>query len=530
MVKLGVYLLARLDPGFGEWPLWEWLLKGVGSVTAAWGMVLTLRERDLKRILAWSTVATLGTLVVLVGLRGESASLAVGALLLAHALYKAPLFFVAGNIDHGAGTRLIDRLGGLRRQMPWTAAAALLAAASLAGLPFSFGFVAKDVIGQVKGMDEVFPFALVANTVFSTIAVAVAAVTAIRVFWLRAPADAPRQAHEGGPSLVLPPLVLAGAGIVLGVFPLLARDLLAAASTAMRPGTGADAVSLALDPRPDFGALALGLLLGATVFVLWDRLHHALERAAGGIGRIGMTSHYERTLEWIPQIAAWATRRVQNGRLPTYVAWLLASLALVLLAALWLAPGEGGWPTAEWPSPGLAAAAALVMLGGVAACLVRDRLVMLLSVGLVGYGSAVMFLFLGAPDVAFTQFTMETVFVIVAAAVLLKLRRMGLGRAVPEPGLRAGALVLSVAVASLLTMLLLRVYATPFDPVLSVWFGEQSVPGAYGRNVVNVILVDFRAMDTLGEVAVVVLSLLAALPLLEVWRRRSRGAGGGQPR
>lgn len=151
MVKLGVYLLARFDPGFGEWTLWEWALKAAGSLTAAWGMVLALRERDLKRILAWSTVATLGTLVTLVGLRGEGATVAVGALLLAHALYKAPLFFVAGNIDHGTGTRVIDRLGNLRHAMPWTAAAALLAGASMAGMPMSFGYIAKDVILAAKG-------------------------------------------------------------------------------------------------------------------------------------------------------------------------------------------------------------------------------------------------------------------------------------------------------------------------------------------------------------------------------------------
>jgi multicomponent Na+:H+ antiporter subunit A len=531
MVKLGVYLLARLDPGFGEWPLWEWLLKGVGSITAAWGMVLALRERDLKRILAWSTVATLGTLVVLVGLRGDSASLAVGALLLAHALYKAPLFFVAGNVDHGAGTRLIDRLGGLRRQMPWTAAAALLAACSLAGLPMFFGYVAKDAISEAKSVTEVFEFARFANTVFGTIAVAVAAVTAIRVFWQRPPASGVREAHEGGLALVLPPMALALVGLLLGVFPWLVEDLLIAASSAMRPGAVAEDLELPAEGTPDVGSLVMGLLFGAAVFVLWDRLHQGLEWLAKRIGRIGMTSHYERSLDWIPQVAAWATRGLQNGRLPAYVGWVVGTVTLGLALALWAGRSEWTWPTAAWPSPGVAGAAGLIVLGSVSSVLVRDRLVLLLSVGLIGYGSAVMFLFLGASDVAYTQFTVETVFVIVAAAVLLKLRRMGLHRAVPEPAWRPGALVLSAAAASVLTALLLAVHATPFDPTLSDWFGEHSVGAAFGRNVVNVILVDFRAMDTLGEIVVVVLSLMAALPLLHVWRRRGavRGDAGERP-
>ncbi|MEJ2646768.1 MAG: proton-conducting transporter membrane subunit [Gammaproteobacteria bacterium] len=124
MVKLGIYLLARLDPAFNDLLIWEAVLVGVGTLTAVWAAVLALRERDLKRILARSTVSALGTLTLLIGLPNEGAALAVIAFLFAHALYKAPLFFVAGNIDHATGTRSIDHLMGLRRRMPWTTVAA----------------------------------------------------------------------------------------------------------------------------------------------------------------------------------------------------------------------------------------------------------------------------------------------------------------------------------------------------------------------------------------------------------------------
>jgi formate hydrogenlyase subunit 3/multisubunit Na+/H+ antiporter MnhD subunit len=154
MVKLGVYLLARLHPAFGSWPAWEVTLSLAGAVTAVWAMVLVLRERDLRRILAWSTVAALGTLVMLIGLPGNGPAVAVGAFLLAHALYKAPLFFVAGNVDHGGGTLIIDRLGGLRPKMPYTAAGAVMAAISMAGLPFSFGYIAKGVIAERTGSSK----------------------------------------------------------------------------------------------------------------------------------------------------------------------------------------------------------------------------------------------------------------------------------------------------------------------------------------------------------------------------------------
>ena len=515
MVKLGVYLLARLDPGFGEWELWEWALKVAGSITAAWGMVLALRERDLKRILAWSTVATLGTLVTLVGLRSEGATVAVGALLLAHALYKAPLFFVAGNIDHGTGTRVIDRLGNLRHAMPWTAAAALFAGASMAGMPLSFGYIVKDVILEAQSVGEVFAFAKVANTIFGAVAVAVAGVAAIRVFWWHPGVNETCEAHEGGVSLILPPLVLSLAGITLGIFPFFAQELIASATDAMSPDAEGVAFSLTLEFGPVLISLLVTLMIGVAIYFLWDPLHRLFEGAAQRVGRIGMAAQYERFLHGIPQIAAISTRALQTGSLPTYVALAAGTVAVGLAAAFAVAWTQLAWPSVDaWPGVGIVGACLLIVAGAVAACMQRNRLVLLLAAGLVGYGSGLFFLFTGAPDVAYTQFTVETVFVIVVASVLLALKRQGRANAVDEPLWRPGAFVIAVGFAAMITALLLVATAGSFDTTLSQFFAENSVPEAYGRNVVNVILVDFRALDTFGEIGVVLLSLLAALPLL----------------
>ena len=520
MVKLGVFLLARLDPAFGDWALWEWALKIAGSVTAAWGMVLALRERDLKRILAWSTVATLGTLVTLVGLRGEGATVAVGALLLAHALYKAPLFFVAGNVDHGTGTRVIDRLGNLRHAMPWTAAAALLAGASMAGMPLSFGYVVKDVIGDAKAAGDVFAIAKASNTIFGAIAVAVAGVAAVRVFWRHPGVNESPEAHEGGPSLFLPPLVLALAGITLGIFPFVVQDLIAGATGAMTPDAEAVAFSLALEFGPALLSLLATLAVGVLVYFLWDPLHRLFERGAQRVGRIGMAAQFERTLLWIPRVAAASTRSLQTGRLPGYVALVAGSIVAALGAAFVVAWPGLAWPGAGgWPGLGPVGACLLIVFGAVAALRLRDRLVLLLAAGLVGYGSGLLFLFTGAPDVAYTQFTVETVFVIVVASMLLALKRSGHVRPLDEPLWRPGAFVLAAGFGLVVTALLLVATAGVFDDTLSRYFAERSVPEAFGRNVVNVILVDFRALDTLGEITVVMLSLLAAVPLLQALRR-----------
>ncbi len=518
MVKLGVYLMARFDAGLDAWPLWQVLLQGAGSITAAWGMVLALRERDLKRILAWSTVATLGTLVALVGMPGEGAAVAVGALLLAHALYKAPLFFVAGNIDHGAGTRIIDRLGNLRHAMPWTAAAAALAGMSMAGIPLSFGYVVKDLIGDAKAAGDVLAFVPLANTVFSAIAVAVAGVAAVRVFWRHPGDNETPDAHEGGLALVLPPLVLAAGGIALGLFPVWAQPMVESVGLAMTPGTEPVLAPLANVLGPELLTFAGTFAIGAVVFLLWDPLHRLVDALASRLAVFGLAAQYERSLGWIPRIAAASTRWLQHGRSPAYMGVAAAAAVLAIGLPLASAAPSLAWPAWSMPSLGATGGVLLIAAGALAAAVLKERLVLLLGAGLVGYGSAVLFLFAGAPDVAFTQVVVETVFVIVIAAVLLALKRRGKAMSVPEPGWRPLALVLSLAFATVLTGLLLAAVAVPFDDSLSRWFGEHSVPAAQGRNVVNVILVDFRALDTLGEITVVMLSLLAAVPLLRAVR------------
>ncbi|MBI1304489.1 MAG: DUF4040 domain-containing protein [Phycisphaera sp.] len=554
MVKLGVYLVARLDPAFGAWDWWQWTLQAVGALTAGWAMVLALRERDLKRILAWSTVATLGTLVLLVGLPGAGATAAVAALLLAHALYKAPLFFVAGNVDHEAGTRIIDRLGNLRRAMPWTATAALLAGLSMAGIPLTFGFVAKDAINSAKAAEQLLPLVQIGYGVFGAIAVAVAGVAAIRIFWSHRGMKELPKAHEAPIALVLPPLVLALAGVVLGAVPSIARPLVVAAAEAMWPiGTTGVAGALerpfdhVLEPSFDIasmvGMLAVTLVVGAVVYFFWDPLHRAFDRVAGRLDWLGSAAHYARILKAIPRSAAFFTRGLQHGRLPSYSVALLLAAAAFLGGAILVGGGllgagmfdgafaGGGLALPAWtpPSVAITGACLLITLGALLAGVFEQRLAMILCAGIVGFGSALLFLFAGAPDVAFTQFTVETVFVIVAASVLLKLKRLGRTTSIRDPRNRPGALLAALAFATAATLVFLVTGADPIDPSLSAYFSERSVPDANGRNVVNVILVDFRALDTLGESTVVMLSFLATAPVL-FSLRLARGSRGKEPK
>ena len=509
MVKLGIYLLARLDPAFNDLPLWEFTLVGVGALTAVWAAVLALRERDLKRILARTTVSALGILVLLVGLPSPGAGLAVAAFMIAHALYKAPLFMVAGNIDHATGTRSIDRLMGLRRVMPWTAAVAILAGLSMAGLPMSFGFVAKEVISGAKSEAELFALVSHATVLVNSVSVAVAGVAAVRVFW--GPPEFPRtQVHEVPWSMRLPPLLIALLALEFEFLPAVADPLLLAAAQSISPGL--DAADLAASYRFDgtLTALEITLGLGLLLFLFWDRLHD-LGHRIHWLDRYGPAAAYEHALHGLARLAAGHTRLLQHGRLSAYLRGTLAALLTLAGLVLWLAAPPLAWPDVlPGQSAAWAVALGLIAAGALAAPFLHDRLALLMASGLVGYGSAVLFLFAGAPDLAFTQFAVETVLVVVAAAVLPHFRRQAPRLVEPR---RTNALLAALAGLGVF-LLLLPLSALPPDTALADWFAAHSLEAAHGRNVVNVIIVDFRGLDTLGEIAVVAASLLAAPPLL----------------
>jgi multicomponent Na+:H+ antiporter subunit A len=520
MVKLGIYLMARLDPAFNDLMLWEVLLVGAGTLTALWAALLALGERDLKRILARSTVSALGTLTMLIGLPSAGAGAAAVSFLVAHALYKAPLFMVAGNIDHATGTRVIDRLMGLLRVMPGNAVVAILAGLSMAGLPLTFGFVAKDLIGGAKAEAEVVVLVTYAFVLVNALAAAAAGVAAIRVFW--GPVTMPNsKIHEVSWLMLLPPLVIALIGLEFEFFPSIADPLLLPAATAISPGLDALELSRSYPLDKLLTAAAVTLGTGFVLFITWDRLHDALSRLTW-LHRSGPEAGYALFLKGLARVAAWHTRLLQPGRLDGYLRLTLGALLLIVGIAAWhTQPGSGfSWDaTWHWPAYAWAwlVASLLMVAGAIAAAFMQERLAALMASGLVGYGAAILFLFAGAPDLAFTQFSVETALVIVAAAVLPRFAAAPR----PDPLLTAPVKLILSATAGAGTFLLL-VYLTGFpeNRELDSWFGANSLPEAHGRNVVNVILVDFRALDTFGEIAVVAFALRAALPLLRVTCRR----------
>ncbi|MEM1116723.1 MAG: putative monovalent cation/H+ antiporter subunit A [Bacteroidota bacterium] len=511
MVKAGVYLLMRLDATMGGTVLWTVTLSTAGAITMLLGAVWALRQTDLKKTLAYSTVTALGTLTLLVGLSFEASIEAAVVFLLVHALYKGALFMVAGSVDHEAGTREVLSLGGLRKAMPFTFGAAALAGLSMAGLPPLFGFVGKELAYKATlgfdAADIVLPGAAV---LANALTIAAAGVVVLRPFLGRR-RETPREAHEAPPSMWIGPVVLAGAGLLFGLFPsILPRPLVASAIEAT---LGADVSDVKLALWYGLGtALYLSVLtvaLGVLAYWQWDRVRGALTRL-DPLARVGPERGYVAALDGMLAVAGWQTRQLQTGSLRGYLVWLVLALVALPGAAL-LLRAEPFAATPSWGEvlPHEWALAGLVVAGAGVTALSRSRMLAVAALGAVGFSVALLFLGLGAPDLAMTQMLVETLIVVI---ILLVLRHLPAIQSEADESVlsRAVGAALAVAAGGVMTALAVGVASVPFDPSLSTFYAERAVPEGFGRNLVNVILVDFRALDTFGEVVVLGAAALGA--------------------
>ncbi|NLU21025.1 MAG: putative monovalent cation/H+ antiporter subunit A [Phycisphaerae bacterium] len=511
MVKAGVYLLARLSPVLADTAAWTAALSTVGAVTMVIGATLALLHTDLKRILAYTTISVLGGLTLLLGLGTSSAVVAAMALLVAHALYKAALFLVAGNVDHATGIRDVRQASGLARVMPITAAAAVLAAMSNAGVPASFGFISKELIYEaIWGLSARGLPLLAATFLANALLVTTAILVGVRPFFGRRTAM-PHMPHETPIALWLGPLVLALGGLVLGLVPARTEPMLAAAATAVEGQPAHPHLAL----WPGFNVVlalsAVTVLGGIGLYLAWERVRRVVPLAT--ITRFGADRGYDLTLEAMLRFGTLQTRVLQSGYLRFYL--IIIILTVVSLAGWALLKGEGvvkllagRWPSIyEWIIAGLVPLAALL------AILSQSRLTAVIALGTVGYGLALLYLLYGAPDLAMTQFAIETLTVVLFVLVVYRLPP--LVRFANWPSRVRDAMV-ALAGGALMTGLLLAATARPGASSLSPFYAEHSLSDAYGRNVVNVILVDFRALDTLGEITVLTVAAIGVHALLRL--------------
>lgn len=517
MVKLGVFLLARLAPAMGGTDAWLWLVSGTGAITMLTGALLAVKEHDLKRILAWSTVSSLGSLTLLLGFGAPAAVTAAMSFLLTHALYKSSLFLTAGAIDHGVGSRDIRLLGGLAPLMPWLATAGMLAALSMAGLPPLFGFISKELVYGFSLQSSLAPHLL--SGLFlgaNVLMVAVAVMTGGGPFFAKKQA-APLGHHHLPPALWIAPLIPALLGLLFGLFPGSVAPFVI--EPAVRAATLSSVrVSLGLwhglnrELLLSTATLALGVL-----FALYRKRILALFPS---LPDYGPAAWYRLFLDGMTGVAHFQTRFMQNGRLRYYMmATIGVTMGLMGLTFI----DSGGVPgSLPLPSGYLHEwlAAAIILGGALAVTITNSRLGAVASLGAVGYGVSLVYIIYGAPDLAMTQFCIETLAIVLFVLVLYRLPLFTL---LSTPAARLRDAAMAASIGGLMTLLMLYVISQPLAPHVSDFFLANSLTAAHGRNVVNVILVDFRALDTLGEITVLATAALGVFGLL---KQKRSGKGG----
>jgi multicomponent Na+:H+ antiporter subunit A len=514
MVKAGVYLLARLNPTLGGEMGWSTVLVVVGAITAIVGAVLAIRQTDLKRLLAYTTVAVLGQLTMLIGTNTTYGLQAFVLYLLAHSLYKGALFMAVGAVDHSTGTRELSRLGGLIRFMPLTGAAVALAAFSNAGLPPFFGFIAKEFAYAGLIQLGIMGWAVIAAMVLTNaLLLAAAGLVFIRTF-LGPRGHYPREPHEVSVPMWLGPMLLAIGGFVLGAWHHWPETWLVNAAVQVI-SRGAVDVNLYLwgGVTPAVIASLVTISLGAVFYSFRHqvRRHLALWR---GFWIVSGDLVWDRLLKRLFRFAAALASNWQHGSLRLH----LTLLSVVFTAAVFLGLVPGGRNLligGEYTPLNVPAVVGclLALAGAGATAVMRGRLALVAALGASGLGLALFFLSANAPDVATTQLMVETLTVVFLALVL---RSMPAIPGVSAEGRlsRVSHVLVSVFFGIAVTVVLLVAVNLPLPGNIAAWYMENSYPGGHGGNVVNVILVDFRAFDTLGEIVVIALAGLASATLL----------------
>ena len=527
LVKAGVYLLLRTSPMFADQPAWHLVLMSVGLTTAVFGAVQALRQNDLKSLLAYSTVSQLGFIIALVGV-GTTASLAAAALLtLAHALFKATLFMLVGIIDREAGSRDVRELSGLRRVMPVTAVLTGLAALSMAGVPPMVGFVAKEEsfyafigVSDATWAGDVTALSIAAGAI-AVLAAALTLAYSMRIL-VGAFAGPVRQPdlYDPGAAFLLPAAIPAVLGLVLGLVPQVLNPLVDRTVA----DTGVDAASADLALWHGFtialGMSAVALSLGYSIHRWGTRLMPVLNRPTTPIS----PGLFDRA--WTGALAFGARVGRPSGSRPgPHLALVAVGLVAVLGWGLVLVTPVG--PPLDGTSRAADVVVLVVLVPAIAAlALARRSLTALVLVGVVGFALTAGLLLLGAPDVALTLLLVELLTVVVAVPVL-----RGRPDLLPAAGSRlgtAGSAVLAIGLgavaASAVWLLTGRAPRSPAGDYLLA----EAERATGGSNVVNTVLVDFRGLDTLGEIGVLVAAavglqvLLGALPpAATAWFRAS---------
>ncbi|OUM41830.1 Na+/H+ antiporter subunit A [Arthrobacter sedimenti] len=529
MVKAGVFLVARFAPGFSDTALWYPVIFLLGMATMLLGGWRALRQFDLKLVLAYGTVSQLGFLTMVVGLGGRDGAVAGLGLLLAHGFFKATLFLVVGIIDHHSGTRDLRVLSGIGGSSPVLFAVALVAAGSMAGVPPLLGFVAKESVFEAfahRAEDGPAGVLLLGGIVLGSI---LTFAYSARFLWgaFALKHGGPRTAFEPvRASFLLAPAVLTVASVLFGIWPA-PLDATIQPYAALFAGGGAPHLAL-------WHGLNLPLLLsvvtigaGAALYLLRIPVER-LQARVPSVREAEMV--YRSTVGVLDDVAVWVTGHTQRGSLSFYLFVILATAVVTPLSALVLfdAPLPSDFRIAE--SPAQVVVAAVILVGILAALRADKRFMAVLMVGITGYGMAVIYALHGAPDLALTQMLVETIVLVAFVLALRSLPARLWNREETRHRLLRAAL--GIAFGGIMAIIAMSAMASRNATPISLAYPELAYTDGGGANAVNVLLVDIRAWDTLGEITVLATAATGIASLIFVRgrgdkRRRADGVEDG---
>lgn len=515
MVKAGVYLLARFTPVLGDHEYWNTTLIVVGSITMIYAAIHTLFRTDMKSILAYSTISALGIMVFLIGLGTRDGLLAVSVFILVHALYKATLFLVTGIVDHETGTRDVTRLAGLSRVMMPVAIASGLAALSNAGFPPTFGFLGKDLIYESTLHFNEWGYLLTALAVVTNICLLFAGlVVGVKPFLGKLPASF-EKVHIPTPLMWVPPMILALLSVLFGVFPGLISETFIGKVHQSIFVASLGQPTLKLWHGFNFILLlsTITLVGGALLYVLL-KPKKSLEERLKRIDFIAPQNIFESLWRKFNRLSAKYTNMLQSGFLRFYL------MIILLFAILMLGYKFFSGVTIRFDARLFSGISfyegiicAIMFVSIMLVVFSRSRLHAVVALGVVGYALCLLFMNFGAPDLAMTQFTIDTLTVVLFVLVLYNLPKY-LNYSNPTARIRDS--LIGIAFGTVITLLALEVIQEPLNRETSQYYAENAYILAKGKNIVNVILVDFRGLDTLGEITVLSVAALGVYSLLKL--------------
>lgn len=517
MVKAGIYILARFSPILGGTPYWNNTLLIIGGITMLYGSIHALFRLDLKGILAYSTISALGILVFLLGLGTQQALIAASVFILAHALYKATLFLVTGIIDHETGTRNILHLSGLRKVLPPVAIAGILAAMSSAGLPLlTLGFISKDLIYEAT-LNYTNPsliwFLTILAVITNTGLVAAGFMAGLKPFLGSLP-EAFKSLKLPYKGMWIPPLILGLLGVIFGCIPGTVSNYITTPSADAIIGNITNIQLAAWHGWTTVLFLSLlTLLLGSLVYII----NKPSESKLAFVEKLNSISPKSIILgigNKISRISQWYTENLHNGYLRSYHLKIILFAEVILAYKLWVSgPINIDFGTLTYPDF-YEISIVLVLIGALYMVLITpSRLTAVVSMSVIGYCTCLIFVLYSAPDLAMTQFTIDTLSTVLFVLVLYRLP--GFLNLTSKKVLFRDAVV-SIGFGLIIATIAFKMWSEPIVHNIADFYGENAYILAKGKNVVNVILVDFRGIDTMFETVVLSIAAVGVYSLIRL--------------